>query len=173
MSSRNDDFLLMIKKYDCSPRIIIDNLTEDDAFLIEHLIIEMYRMFSDYPLCNKVPGGRNPIHSFSGSPYQTAAFRKKMSDVVSGNKNPNYAHYWSEEQKIAASIRQKESKRYVYEKNPKSKSIMCVETGEIFPCIQYAMEKYQVKYPASFTIAIDNPTRTAGKMHWVTYNNRT
>lgn len=45
---------------------------------------------------------------------------------------------------------------------------MCLETGESFKCIKDAMEKYGVKYAASFTAAINKPTRTAAKLHWIT-----
>lgn len=171
MSSRNDTFKHVFQNNVCEPRIIINGLTENDAYLIERLIIETYRMFSDYRLCNKLPGGKNPKHSFDGSPYQTDEFRKKMSEVVSGSKNPNYGHHWTETQKMIASMKRKESERYIYERNPKSKSIMCLETGEIFSCIKYAMDKYDVKYHASFTVALNNPSRTAAGMHWITTNN--
>ena len=47
---------------------------------------------------------------------------------------------------------------------------MCVETGEVFDYITLAQEKYNVKYAASFSIAIDNPNRTAAGLHWVSVN---
>ena len=44
---------------------------------------------------------------------------------------------------------------------------MCVETGVIYDTIKEAMIEYNVKYPASFTVALKHPTRTAGGKHWV------
>ena len=105
------------------------------------------------------------------STYQSDEFKKKISSLVQGENNPNYGNRWSEEQKDA--LRQKiiASGRYVGEKNPKAKTIQCVETGEIFSCITYAMRKYGVKCAASFTAALDKPTRTAAGLHWITLSN--
>ena len=43
---------------------------------------------------------------------------------------------------------------------------MCIETGEVFDCIKYAREKYQIKSEGSMTVALKYPTRTAGGLHW-------
>lgn len=104
------------------------------------------------------------------STYQSEEFRKKISDLVKGDKNPNYGNYWTDEQKEALRKKQVESGRYVGDKNPKAKAIQCVETGEVFSCIAYAMEKYGVKHAASFTAALDKPTRTAAGFHWITFS---
>ena len=102
------------------------------------------------------------------STYQSKAFKEKISSLVSREKNPNYGNYWSDEQKNALSKKQISSGRYIGSKNPNSKKIQCVETGETFDCISSAMEKYGVRYPASFSVALNNPTRTAASLHWTT-----
>lgn len=64
----------------------------------------------------------------------------------------------------------KESGCHKGTKNGRHKKIMCVETGEVFDYIALAQEKYNVKSAASFSIAIDNPNRTAAGLHWVSVN---
>ena len=102
------------------------------------------------------------------STYQSEEFKAKISSLVTGEKNPNYGHHWTDEMKERASKQRKQSGRYEKSKNPKSKIIQCVETQEYFTCITYAMERYGVKWPASFSIALDNPNRTAAGLHWIT-----
>lgn len=101
------------------------------------------------------------------STYQSQEFKQKISSLVSGEKNPNYGNYWTEEMKENLRQKQKESCRYVGTRNPNHKSIQCVETQERFECIKYAKEKYGVKSQASFTIALDHPNRTAAGLHWI------
>lgn len=106
------------------------------------------------------------IRNSKDSPYQSDDFKKKISKLVSGTKNPNYAHYWSEEQKNNLREKQKKNPVYKNDKNPNAKKIRCVETGEIFLCMKYAQEKYGLKSTGSFTVAIKNPNKTAAGYHW-------
>ena len=64
------------------------------------------------------------------------------------------------------SKKQAASNRYKDTKNPTATRIQCVETGEIFDCIKFAMQRYDVKWHASFTVALDDPKRTAAGLHW-------
>ena len=58
------------------------------------------------------------------------------------------------------------------ENNPKATCVICVETGEVFSCIKYAMQKYNIKCEGSVTVALKNPVRTAGGKHWVLYDEK-
>lgn len=66
------------------------------------------------------------------------------------------------------SEKQKQNPIYKNENNPNAKRVICVETGEIFECIKYAREKYNIKSEGSMTVALKHPTRTAGGLHWKT-----
>lgn len=102
------------------------------------------------------------------SAYQSQAFKDKMAKIVSGSNNPNYQNYWTSEMRERLSIKQKTSGRYDGAQNPNSKAIQCVETGEVFSCINDARVKYNVKHPSSFTVALLHQTRTAAGLHWMT-----
>ena len=102
--------------------------------------------------------------------YKSKDFREKISSIVKGESNPNYGNYWSQEKKQNVSQKMKDSGCHKGTRNGRHKKIMCVETGEVFDYIALAQEKYNVKYAASFSIAIDNPNRTAAGLHWVSVN---
>ena len=102
------------------------------------------------------------------STYQSKEFKEKISKLVSGSKNPNYQHYWTDDQKKRLSDKRKANGKSKGILNNRAKAIRCVETGEEFPMIKLAMEKYGVKCEGSFTVALDNPKRTAAHLHWVT-----
>ncbi len=106
------------------------------------------------------------IRSDPNGPYKSQEFRDKISEIVGGENNPNYGHFWTQPMKDALREKQKSSGRYVGVNNPNAKSIRCVETGEVFPTIYDAMCKYDVKAHGSFTVALKHPTRTAGGLHW-------
>lgn len=101
------------------------------------------------------------------SVYQSVEFKQKISNKVTGERNPNYNHKWTDEMKEALREKQKNNPIYRNENNPNAKRIMCVETGECFDCIKYAMEKYNIKTHGSITVALKYPTRTAGGKHWI------
>jgi group I intron endonuclease len=98
--------------------------------------------------------------------YKSQEFRNKISQLVKGEKNPNYQNYWTDEQKNKLREKQKQNPIYKNENNPNAKRVMCIETGEVFDCIKYAREKYQIKSEGSMTVALKYPTRTAGGLHW-------
>lgn len=198
ISRRNKFFLDMYHSHDCDVKIIYDALTEEEAYSKEYETIRWYRENTNYRLTNQTDGGdgtrgykmkpeqksrmsqaikarwADPYYKARiiegrhqpDSTYQSEAFRQKISSLVRGKNNPNYGHYWTAEMKKALS--DKRIGVYANENNPKAKPIRCVETGEEFSCIKYAKEKYGVKWDASFTAAIDKPTRTAAGLHWVT-----
>jgi hypothetical protein len=102
--------------------------------------------------------------------YKSQEFRYKISNLVKGSNNPNYKNYWSEEQKEYLRQKQKNNDLYKNETNPNAKRIICVETGEIFDCIKFAKEQYKIKSETSISIALKEPVRTAGGVHWVEYS---
>lgn len=102
--------------------------------------------------------------------YKSTEFRAKISKIVQGESNPNYQHYWSEKQKQDLSEKKKVDPYNKNEYNPKSKKIVCIETGEVFNCIKYALKKYHIKNEGSMSVALKHPERTAGKQHWAIYS---
>jgi|GEM_PF-2673974 hypothetical protein len=109
------------------------------------------------------------IRTNEDSVYKSEEFRNKISDIVKGENNPNYAHYWTKEMKNHA--REIKLGKYDGENNPNygnywseekkkkfsefmknnglkneehgmAKRVVCLETGEIFKCIKFAKEKY-------------------------------
>lgn len=97
--------------------------------------------------------------------YQSEEFKNKISSLVTGEKNPNYQHYWSDKMKQALREKQKNNPMYHNETNPNAKAIRCIETGEIFNCMKYAQEKYGLKSSGTFTHAIKTG-KTAVGFHW-------
>lgn len=109
------------------------------------------------------------IRTDENGPYKSQEFRDKISQLVQGENNPNYNHCWTEEMKQHLSQVRKTNGLSADENNPKATRVICLETGEVFNCIKYAMQKYNIKTDGSMTVALKNPMRTAGGKHWVLY----
>ena len=109
------------------------------------------------------------IRSDENGPYKSQEFRDKISQLVQGENNPNYNHRWTEEMKQHLSQVRKANGLSANENNPRATCVICVETGEVFNCIKYAMQKYNIKHEGSVTAALKHPVRTAGGKHWVLY----
>ncbi len=97
--------------------------------------------------------------------YQSEEFRNKISMLVSGEKNPNFNHKWTDEMKQSLREKQKNNPMYQNETNPNAKKIRCIETGEVFNCMKYAQERFELKSTGSFTAAIKKG-KTAAGYHW-------
>lgn len=110
------------------------------------------------------------IRTDEDGPYKSKEFREKISQLVQGENNPNYNHHWTEEMKENLRQKQKENELYINETNPNAKRIVCVETGEVFDCIKFAIEKYNIKDHTNMSIALKHPIRTAGGYHWAEYS---
>lgn len=106
------------------------------------------------------------IRRDKNGPYQSEEFKSKISKLVSGEKNPNFGHKWTQEQKDSLRIKQSESGRYVGSKNPNAHPVMCVETGEIFPCVLDACKKYNIKNQTSISAVLSGRVHTAYGFHW-------
>jgi hypothetical protein len=109
------------------------------------------------------------IRTDENGPYKSQEFRDKISQLVQGENNPNYNNHWTDEMKQHLSQVRKANGLSADENNPKATRIICLETGEVFNCIKYAMQKYNIKHEGSMTVALKNPMRTAGGKHWVLY----
>lgn len=110
------------------------------------------------------------IRSDENGPYKSQEFRDKISKLVQGENNPNYNNHWTEEMKQHLSQVRKANGLSANENNSRATRVICIETGEVFNCIKYAMQKYNIKNEGSVTIALKNPIRTAGGKHWVLYS---
>lgn len=109
------------------------------------------------------------IRNNENGPYKSQEFRTKISQLVQGEHNPNYNHRWTDEMKENLSHKRKENGLSANENNPMAKKIVCVETGEVFDCIKFALEKYHIKDHTNITPALKHPIRTAGGYHWAEY----
>lgn len=109
------------------------------------------------------------IRTDENGPYKSQQFREKISQLVQGENNPNYNNRWTEEMKENLRQKQKENDLYTNETNPNAKRVVCVETGEVFDCIKFAIEKYNIKDHTNITPALKHPIRTAGGYHWAEY----
>lgn len=193
-------FKYMLSNYDCDVRIVVDNMSEKEAYDEEIKRIAYYRSLPDNILINIADGGggatgclftpqrrkqfsekmknkwetdegfRNKILSARkdpNGPYKSEEFRKQISLLVSGEKNPNYGNRWTQDMKEHLSQKQKNNPRYRDAQNPNAKSVVCLETNEFFPCIKEAVIKYKINSPASISICLKSPYKTAGGLHWI------
>lgn len=104
--------------------------------------------------------------------YKSKEFADKISQIVQGEHNPNYGNFWNEKQKQHLSQIRKDLGIAKGINNPNAKSIICLETGEVFNLISEAQEKYQVKSNGSFSVALNKRHKTAGGLHWLMYEER-
>lgn len=112
------------------------------------------------------------IRTDENGPYKSQEFRNRIAQLVQGENNPNYNNKWTDEMKQHLSEVRKVNGLAANENNPKATCVICIETGEIFNCIKYAMQKYNIKYEGSVTAALKHPFRTAGGKHWVLYDKK-
>jgi hypothetical protein len=110
------------------------------------------------------------IRTDENGPYKSQEFREKISQLVQGENNPNYNNHWTKEMKQHLSEVRKANGLSANENNPRATRVICIETGEIFSCIKFAMQKYNIKNEGSMTAALKHPVRTAGGQHWVLYS---
>lgn len=110
------------------------------------------------------------IRTDENGPYKSHGFREKIAQLVQGESNPNYGNYWTDEMKQHLSEVRKVNGLSANENNPKATRVICIETGEVFNCIKFAMQKYNIKWEGSMTAALKHPVRTAGGRHWVVYS---
>ena len=110
------------------------------------------------------------IRTDENGPYKSQEFREKIAQLVQGESNPNYGNYWTDEMKQHLSEVRKANGLSANENNSRATKVICVETGEVFNCIKFAMQKYNIRWEGSMTVALKHPVRTAGGQHWVLYS---
>lgn len=162
LKGRNVFFMDMYKTHSCESKIIYADLNEKEAFEKEIETIRYYREeFPGFRLTNQTNGGEG----VSGW-IATEEYRQFFKIRNTGSGNPNFGNKWTEEQKDRAS--KNRSGIYKGKSNPKSKRILCIETGEIFEYIMESSEKYKTKNSSSFSIALNKKNKTASGLHWIT-----
>lgn len=87
-SHRSEYFKRIVSKYDCSVRIIKDNLTEEEAFELEESTILEYKTLG-LELANLSNGGKG---GSSGTKHS-----EKYKDKFRGANNPMYGRPWWDE----------------------------------------------------------------------------
>lgn len=156
--SRTRSFFDIYNNNECHYEIIFDNLTSEQAAYMERLTIQWYRLIGTN-LINKTNGGEMRQDSI-----WTKEMRDEYSKRLAGENNPNYRHRWTDDMREHLSKIRIEKGIAKGAKNPRATPVMCVETGEIFPCKQDAKEFLGVADAcASIWICLKNPKRVAGK----------
>lgn len=155
IKNRNKFFIDYYNTHNCDVRKVYINLTEEQAFEKEMDLISYYKNKTNFRLTNQTNGGEG----MSGF-VVSDEFREKMREIVSGKNNPNYGHYWTEEQKQKArervlsrnykgknnpnygnkwtedqrnkaSLKRKNNPKYVKENHGRAKKWIVLETGHI------------------------------------------
>lgn len=155
IKNRNKFFIDYYNTHNCDVRKVYVNLTEKQAFEKEIDLISYYKNKTNFRLTNQTNGGEG----MSGFVVSNE-FREKMREIVSGINNPNYGHYWTEEQKqkarervlsrnykgknnpnygnkwtqeqkSRASLKRKNNPKYAKENHGRAKKWIVLETGHI------------------------------------------
>jgi len=117
---RNRWFNNIIKAHNCHPEIIISDLTSDEALKAEAEVEQILRK-NGVPLVNATPCGGQP-------------------PTASGEENPNYGHYWTNEQKAEASRRFRENGSHAGSRNGRATKTVIVELNKTFDTISECAE---------------------------------
>lgn len=144
--------------------VLFNNLTEDEAKLLEQCYIALYNTTDKDKGYNITDGGEG-VRGYK----HTEEWKQKMSKARSGKNNPNYGKHLSEETKQKISMnhadmsgknnpfynrthteetRQKMSEakigKYAGKNNPKAKSIICITTNRVFFTVREAANYYNI-----------------------------
>lgn len=189
----------MYKTHECDVKILADNLSEKEAFSLEKEYIYYIKNNTNFRLTNQTDGGEgnsgfhpsdevkkkisnsmkekwkdadfkskmDKIRNDPNGAYRSNEFRNKISKIVQGKNNPNYMHHWTDSQKTHLSLLKKG--KHLKSENGNAKKVVCLETGEIFDCIENAAVKCNIKCPSSISLALKEDVRTAANFHWKYY----
>jgi len=151
--------------------VLKDNLTLEEANEYEEILIALYNTTNPEFGYNIAKGGLNTIHS--------EETRRKISEHhadFSGNKHPMWGRHHSEESKekmrqaalrreVSEETKQKISKATKGANNPRAKTVLCIETNEIFTTVKEASQKYKIDN-SSICKVCNGKQKTAGGYHW-------
>ena len=188
---RNKHFNRIRKKYGCYVVKIKENLTEKEAFALEREIIEDYvfvfgyginiKGYRDYSdkkyLTNSTWGGEGTsgLNAFENkTKEEMEEIGKKISDKVSGEKNPMWGKTSPNKgKKMSEESRQKISENNSGEKNgmwgkpaPNRRKVTCITTGETFDSLKEASDWYNVAQ-SSISLCCKCKRNYAGKLNGV------
>ena len=170
----NEYFTRAILKYgwkSFTHEIVCDGLSKEDACEREIELIAYHQSNNRNYGYNILVGGEL---SRAGRKHTLAA-RKKMSEARLNDPN-RFGRKASVEARAKMGKRSKErwqneedrkriSDANLGEKSPKAHAVVCVETGEVFPCIRYACDKYGVQ-SSSISAVCRGKCKTTGGYHW-------
>ena len=196
ISRRNKYFNDIYNSHECDVRILIDGLTEKEAFDYEHDVILFLKENTDYKLTNQSDGGEGctgyhpteevieKMSRANKEKWNDNSFRQKMLDI---RNDPNGSYksksFREKISKIVSGENNPNYKHYWTDKqkkhlsdvkkgkklrsdNPHSKKIICLETGKIYDCIEDAVDELSINHGSSISIALKHDTRTAAGYHW-------
>ena len=148
-----------IKKYgweNVNHEIIDSNLTKDEACKFEMLLIDKLKS-------NQHEFGYNVDNGGQTSGSHSPETLEKMRKSILGEKNHNYGKDFSKETREKLSLSHKGKKTGA--DNPAAKSVICLETGEIFPTTVSAAKAVNVSRGTICSCLLGR-SKTAGGYHW-------
>ena len=110
--------------------VLFDNLTEDEACLIEQCYIALYDTMDRTKGYNCSIGGVDHLH--------TEDTKYKLSEIMIGENNPMYGKHHTDETKKKMSERKKDI--YLGNKNPNARKIRCIELDKVFDTVEDALK---------------------------------
>lgn len=148
-----------IKKYgweNINHEIVASNLTKDEACKFEMLLIDKLKS-------NQHEFGYNVDNGGQTSGSHSHETLEKMRKSMLGEKNHNYGKEFSKETRERLSLSHKGKKTGA--DNPAAKSVLCIETGEIFPTTVSAAKAVNVSRGTICSCLLGR-SKTAGGYHW-------
>lgn len=148
-----------IKKYgweNINHEIVASNLTKDEACKFEMLLIDKLKS-------NQHEFGYNVDNGGQTSGSHSHETLEKMRKSMLGEKNHNYGKEFSKETRERLSLSHKGKKTGA--DNPAAKSVLCIETGEIFPTTVSAAKAVNVSR-GTICFCLLGRSKTAGGYHW-------
>lgn len=169
-----------IKKYGWDGfdhEIVASNLTQSEAEDMEKSLIAQFQTTNPEFGYNLSEGGHAPLLS--------EETKQKISEALRGENNPMFGHQYSEEEKERLSEKMSGANhpRYgiIVDNDVKQKisqalkgghgkrSVICVETGEIFQSITEAAKAKNIKHISQIVSSAKGAANSAGGYHWQYY----
>ena len=193
INRNNKHFMNIINKHPIAVEIEKDNLTESEAFYWEEKIIKILIFEYGYSIDIKNnysnEKGCHLVNCTWGgegvSRPHTEEWKIQHSKDMKGENHPNYGKHLSEETREKMrkkkldwwnNLTEEEYKKYLSNRpnhkggnNPSARSVICLNTGEIFECLRYASIKYNTCEPA-IRCCCNKKYKTAGGVTWMYYD---